>query len=704
MGKTLSYDLLARDRASDPTAKVGRSLDRTRQSADKLGSAFSRVTAGSRGLNASFGLIAKGATLAAGVGGLALLAKGFKDSYSEAREAQKTTAQTNAVIKSTGGAAKLSADQVGDLATAISNKVGVDDEAIQSGENLLLTFTNVRNAAGKGNDVFNQATRVITDMTAAMNQGTVTTDGLKTANIQVGKALNDPIKGITALTKVGVTFSAAQKKQIEGFVKSGQTIKAQKVILAELNKEFGGSAAAGTTATQKLGVAFKNAEETIGGLFLPVIDKTATWLAEKLPGALNKVLPFLTRVGQGISGLTSLLVQGDFTGAFRKAFHVDEDSGTVAFLLKLRAGIIDLAHWIMGTAVPAIASFMQWIGPKLSQAVQVVSQFITTKFVPAFQRVAEFIGQRVVPAVSRLAQFMAAQLGPALQSIGKFIQERVAPAIAQLAVKLAPAIAFTIRFAAVLLAVQAVIVGKLAPVILAVLGPAFSFLVRALSGVISVLSFLQRTFVGVMKLIANVFLTVVGFIVNGAARAFGWVPGLGGKLKGAAAAFNNFRDQVNTALAGIHDQDVQLNLHVITHRTETVSIGPNGARGVATGGPIYGPGTGTSDTAGLFKLSNNEHVWTAKEVAGAGGHGVVEAMRKAALTGVRGLAAGGPVGTLLPHRRATGGPGAWWGDGDIHVHLHGGTFIGTDRRRFGQDLVDILKDAAKARGQRAPIT
>lgn len=63
----------------------------------------------------------------------------------------------------------------------------------------------------------------------------------------------------------------------------------------------------------------------------------------------------------------------------------------------------------------------------------------------------------------------------------------------------------------------------------------------------------------------------------------------------------------------------------------------------AAGGPIFGPGTGTSDTAGVFALSNNEHVLTAREVAAAGGHGAIFALRKAILAGgVQFRAAGGP--------------------------------------------------------------
>jgi phage-related minor tail protein len=187
---------------------------------------------------------------AAGLAGLAVGAAGLagavKDSIGEYREAQKVGAQTNAVIKSTGGAAGVSAKHVGDLATAISKKAGIDDEAIQSGENLLLTFKGVRNEVGKGNDIFDQATQTITDMSVSLKQG------LKPSAIQVGKALNDPVKGITALGRVGVQFTEGQKKMIAGLVKSGDTLGAQKIILKELKSEFGGSAAAAATAGDHL--------------------------------------------------------------------------------------------------------------------------------------------------------------------------------------------------------------------------------------------------------------------------------------------------------------------------------------------------------------------------------------------------------------------------------------------------------------------
>ena len=206
----------------------------------------------------------------------------------EATEAAKVGAQTAAVLKSTRGEAGLTADQIGKLATQLSNLAGVDDEVIQQGENVLLTFTNVRNAAGKGNDVFNQATGLALDMSKALG-----TD-LQGSVIQLGKALNDPIKGVTALQRVGVSFTEQQKKQIKARVTSGKTLKAQKIVLAEVRKEFGGTAAAVATPAEKMQVAWGNLKEQIGTALLPTMNRFATWMTST---GLPAVSAFLDALG-----------------------------------------------------------------------------------------------------------------------------------------------------------------------------------------------------------------------------------------------------------------------------------------------------------------------------------------------------------------------------------------------------------------------
>ncbi len=204
-----------------------------------------------------------------------------------AEESQQVTAQTAAVIKSMGDVAGVSADQVADLAEKISLKTGLDDEMIQSGENVLLTFGNISDQVGENNDIFTRATEVATDMSVAMG-----TD-LQSSVVQVGKALNDPIAGLSALTRVGVQFTDDQKAMIEQLVATGDTLGAQKIILQELERQFGGSAEAQATASDKLRVAWGNVQEQLGTALLPIFETVATWLAETLPGAIDTAIAWI---------------------------------------------------------------------------------------------------------------------------------------------------------------------------------------------------------------------------------------------------------------------------------------------------------------------------------------------------------------------------------------------------------------------------
>jgi hypothetical protein len=204
------------------------------------------------------------------VAGLAALKFGA-DSLKAFSEAQQVAAQTDAVIKSTGGSANVTADQVSGLATEIRNLSGIDDEAVQASENLLLTFRDIHNAAGEGNDIFDQTTRAIADMATAMNQGAIPSqEQLAQTTIQVGKAMNDPIKGMTALRRVGVAFTDSQVATITSLQKSGDLMGAQKIILGELTAEFGGAAeAAGNTFAGSMAKAkgkVDDLEESVGAL------------------------------------------------------------------------------------------------------------------------------------------------------------------------------------------------------------------------------------------------------------------------------------------------------------------------------------------------------------------------------------------------------------------------------------------------------
>jgi len=248
--------------------------------ASSLERAFGRAEKAGGKLERGLHKIGKASAVAIGVGagaGLLGLGVAVHASVKELEQAQKATAQTEAVIKSTGGAANVSAKQVDQLSNSLLKKTGIDDEVIQSGENMLLTFRNVRNETGKNNDIFTQATKIGLDMSTAMEGAGFEGGNLKTTMIRLGKALNDPVTGMTALRRVGVTFTEDQKKTIKRLEETGHHLQAQKIILRELRAEFGGSAEAyGKTLPGQLTIfreRLRNVGAFIVGKFIPIFTQ-----------------------------------------------------------------------------------------------------------------------------------------------------------------------------------------------------------------------------------------------------------------------------------------------------------------------------------------------------------------------------------------------------------------------------------------------
>jgi len=238
-----------------------------------------------------FGKVAALGAAGLGVAGLGLL-KGF---VSDAEDAAKVNQQLANTIKTTGDASKTTVGHLQDYANALMTATGINDETIKSGQGMLLTFTNIRNEAGKNNDVFDQATKATLDMTAAMTGGNVTQENMRKTSILVGKALNDPVKGLTALRRVGVTFTDQQQEQIKQMVKSGDTMGAQKLILHELGKEFGDSAKAMTTPSQKLKTALGEIGENIGTALLPLIGQLAGFITKSVLPKMNEFSDWFTK-------------------------------------------------------------------------------------------------------------------------------------------------------------------------------------------------------------------------------------------------------------------------------------------------------------------------------------------------------------------------------------------------------------------------
>jgi len=226
---------------------------------------------------------------------------GFKLA-SAAYESQKVMAQTTAIIKATGGAAGVTATQVSNLSEKLAMQIGVDDELIQKSANLLLTFKQVQNQTGLNNNIFDRA------VISAQDLGNVF-GSADAAAMQLGKALSDPEKGITALRRAGINFTEAQKEQIKTLVQSGDILGAQKLILAEVESQVGGTAAATATGFDRMRVAMGNVAEEFGAILIPYIEKFANFVVQK-------VVPYLTKladvIGEKGLGAGIKMLAGDF--------------------------------------------------------------------------------------------------------------------------------------------------------------------------------------------------------------------------------------------------------------------------------------------------------------------------------------------------------------------------------------------------------
>lgn len=262
---------------------------------DGLGGSLSRVGAG----------LSKFVTvplLGAGAAALALAA-----------DAEKADAKLRNVFDSMGAASFTSLEALEANAEALGQLSSFDDDEIKEAQATLLTFGNVTG------DAFDRGIQAAVDMSELLG-----TD-LQSATIQLGKALNDPVKGITALSRAGVSFTEQQKEQIATLVESGDVLGAQNIILAEMQRQFGGTAEAlANTNAGQAAQAFedlKNAGEDIGAILLPIlgtlaraISGLANWFRDLDPAAQT----FIVALG-GVAAAVGpvLFVGGKLVGAFQ---------------------------------------------------------------------------------------------------------------------------------------------------------------------------------------------------------------------------------------------------------------------------------------------------------------------------------------------------------------------------------------------------
>ena len=260
------------------TLKLVVSADGAIRAVDQFGNAATSATKKTAALEK--------AVKVAGVALVGFAALALRKVVKESEAAQFAQAQLEAAIKSTGAAAGLSVRQLNAQAAAFQKLTTQSDDAVTAMQGVLLTFTKIHGPE------FTRASAAILDLSARMGID------LKSAALQVGKALNDPAIGLTALTRSGVSFTQAQKDVIIALFETGQQAKAQAMILQELEVEFGGSAKA---ARDTLGGALKALGHEWDNLFEVSREQSSgiIFFIEKLTSAVPKLRDVLNDTVQG---------------------------------------------------------------------------------------------------------------------------------------------------------------------------------------------------------------------------------------------------------------------------------------------------------------------------------------------------------------------------------------------------------------------
>jgi phage-related minor tail protein len=265
------------------------------------------------------------AAAAAGIVGVGSL---FKSIASEGEKFETAMLKINAIIKATGGVAGKTGEELRESAKALALNTLESTEGVLAAQQRLLTFRNITG------DVFDRTIAASADLAAAMGQD------LSGASVMLGRALEDPVRGVTALTRTGTVFTDQQKEMIKTLVESGELQKAQTFILKELEDQYGGTAVAAAQG-------YAGALDTLGQRqqeFLLAINETLG-VTDALAAAVNGIANVFKLLTENIKRVISYIAATAIAAmfAFRGAIVAGALSITklmIPALTGLRAALI----------------------------------------------------------------------------------------------------------------------------------------------------------------------------------------------------------------------------------------------------------------------------------------------------------------------------------------------------------------------------
>ena len=287
------------------------------------------------GKKAQFALKKAALPAALALGAVAAAAGGMIQAGEAAATANARIAQINESMGLFGNETEKVNERLIAYANATARATGVDQNSIKATQAKLLTFGELAKSADEVNGAFDRATKAAIDLAAA-GFGDAESNA-----VQLGKALQDPIKGITALAKSGVTFTEQEKEKIKTLVESNRTLEAQEMILKAIETQVGGTAEATANDTDKLKVAFSQVSESIGLILVPILAGLAPILTNIADLAARNSKVFVI-VGAVIAGVAGTILALNAAMKVYQAVQLIATVATAAFNAVLAANPITL--------------------------------------------------------------------------------------------------------------------------------------------------------------------------------------------------------------------------------------------------------------------------------------------------------------------------------------------------------------------------
>jgi hypothetical protein len=284
MATNLRVNFIGKNELSKTTAVASRDLKKLGKTATSVG----------KGINKAFGGL--------GVGlGFAALGNTLKTAVVGFEKAQIASKKLDTVLTSMGFG--VASKRVDAYAEALQNQVYVDADVIKSAQTKLATFSELTKSVGIAGGAFDRATVASLDL-AAVFGGDASSQA-----VALGKALQDPIKGITALSRQGVTFTKQEKAKIKTLVETNRTLEAQDLILSTIEEQVGGTAKAGASEFAKLQLIFDSMLDTVGEALLPAVKEFSTYLAsDEGKKSTKEILDSFIAMGKAISEVVKFLI------------------------------------------------------------------------------------------------------------------------------------------------------------------------------------------------------------------------------------------------------------------------------------------------------------------------------------------------------------------------------------------------------------